>query len=272
MLPLALKLARKNTRVVLDAHEYAPLEFEDRWMWRLFFKRYMDASCAKYLPQVQGMMTVCDGIADEYKRRYGVQSVVVTNAPEYHDLPPSVAGADAIRMVHHGGCMRSRHLELMIEMMNYLDHRFTLDFMLMPSEPGYLAYLQNKAKGNARIRFIEPVPMQSLPRFLNKYDVGIFLLPPVNFNYSHALPNKFFEFIQARLAIAIGPSPEMARLVRQYDCGVVADDFSPQAMAKAIAGLSRGQITHYKQQANKAAAELCAENNEQRMLDLVEGR
>ncbi len=271
-LPLALKISNGKSRVIFDAHEYAPREFEDWLLWRIFFQRYAHSFCEKYLPQVDGMMTVCQGIADEYKRNYGVDCVVVTNAPNYQQLAPTPVEAGVVRMIHHGAAIPSRHLEQMIEMMRFLDGRFQLDFMLMAAKQDYMNHLQQLASGDSRIRFVDPVAMQDIPKVCNQYDVGIFLLPPVNFNYTHALPNKFFEFLQGRLAIAIGPSPEMARLVRQYDCGVIAEDFSPQAMAKAIAGLSKQQIMHYKQQANKAAIELCGENNEQRMLDLVEGR
>jgi hypothetical protein len=31
-----------------------------------------------------------------------------------------------------------------------------------------------------------------------------------------ALPNKFFEFIQARLAVAIWPSPEMSKITKTF--------------------------------------------------------
>jgi len=40
----------------------------------------------------------------------------------------------------------------------------------------------------------------------------------------HALSDKLFEFIQACLADAIGPSPEMARIIHEDSCGIVADD------------------------------------------------
>ena len=64
--------------------------------------------------------------------------------------------------------------------------------------------------------------MHELPRMANDYDVGLYLLPPTNFNQRYALPNKFFEFIQGRLAIAIGPSPEMAKLVERSNAdGVI---------------------------------------------------
>jgi uncharacterized UPF0146 family protein len=75
------------------------------------------------------------------------------------------------------------------------------------------------------------------------------------------LPNKFFEFIQARLAIAIGPSPEMAAIVKEHDLGVVADDFTPQALAAKLNALTVDDIMHYKHNANKAAAIYNAEES-----------
>jgi hypothetical protein len=84
-----------------------------------------------------------------------------------------------------------------------------------------------------------------------------------------ALPNKLFEFIQARLAIAVGPSPEMAAIVREHACGVVADDFTPRALADVLAGVTREQIATFKAGANGAAQLLNAEQNQEIVLRLV---
>ena len=269
-LPLAFKVAGQ-TPIVLDAHEYSPLEFEDSFLWRILYGRYYTYLCAKYLPNIAGMMTVCHGIAKEYERNFGVKPVVVTNAPSYRELSPLPVLQDAIRMIHHGGAMPSRHLEDMIAMMDYLDDRFTLDFMLVPSSKKYLDQLKAKAMANNRIRFVDPVPMQEIPSACNRYDVGVYLLPPVSFNSKYALPNKLFEFIQARLVMAIGPSPEMARLVEKYNCGVVADSFSPQDLAAKLNALTSDQIQYFKNRSHEAAKELCAEANAQIIIDLVEG-
>lgn len=43
-LPLALKVAH-GSPVILDAHEYSPLEFEDRWSWRWIFASYTYDMC-----------------------------------------------------------------------------------------------------------------------------------------------------------------------------------------------------------------------------------
>lgn len=259
-LPLALELA-KGKPVIYDAHEYSPGEYEDQLLWRLLFGRYNHAFCRKYLPRVASMLTVCQGIADEYALHYGVKPLVVHNAPANQRLSPSSVQEGAIRMIHHGVASSARHLEVMIEMMAHLDQRFTLDMMLIEVEPGYMAFLRQKAQNDARIRFVEPVPMPQICQRINEYDVGLYLLPPDNFNHRHALPNKFFEFVQARLAVAIGPSPEMASLVRKYGCGVVAESFEPQALACALAGLDTQDIQSLKAASHRAAEVLCFEQD-----------
>lgn len=269
-LPLALKFARKKGSVVFDAHEYAPREMEDQFAWRFFLGAYAEAMCGKYLPQVPLMMTVCEGIANEYARNFGVKPAVVTNAPVYHDLAPSKVHDGTVRMVHHGVAMPSRHLELMIEIMRLVDKRFSLDFILMPGAPGYLDKLKRMAKGLECVRFLPPVPMETLPQFINQYDLGLYLLPPNSFNNAHTLPNKFFEFIQARLGVVIGPSSEMAHLIKRYGFGVVADGFDPVSLAQTLNGLTADDIIHYKQRANVAAHDLCFEQNAKIILDVVE--
>jgi hypothetical protein len=112
--------------------------------------------------------------------------------------------------------------------------------------------------------------MHMLTEATNDYDVGVFLLPPVNLSRRYALPNKLFEFIQARLAIAIGPSPEMATVVRSYGCGIVTDDFDPRTFAAALNALDPAAITAFKSASHTAAQELCAERNEAIVVGVVE--
>jgi hypothetical protein len=141
--------------------------------------------------------------------------------------------------------------------------------MLVPTDARYLDRLRLIVGKNPRVRLVPPVPMRDLPRYLNQYDLGLYLLPPKNLNDQLALPNKFFEFVQGRLAIAIGPSPEMARLTRQYDLGVVADDFTPRSLAKKLNQLDPKRIDYYKQRSNQAAKELCFERNSEVLVNMI---
>ena len=273
-LPLAFKI-KKTEKILFDAHEYAPRHFEDKLVWRIFFQRFNKFLCKKYLPLVDQMLTVGKGLANEYATHYPVEPVVITNANYYAALTPTPVDEQKIRLIHHGAANPSRQLEIMIDMMNYLDDRFTLDLMLLTPAiankmtRGYLTLLKDLVKDNPRITIVPPVKSSEVVNFIHPYDMGIFLLPPINFNYANTLPNKLFDFIQARLAIGIGPTPEMASLVTQYDLGVVADYFTAQSLAQKINSLTAEKITYYKKQAGKAAYELSAEKNKIILNDLV---
>jgi hypothetical protein len=275
-LPLAVRLAG-NRPVIFDAHEYAPRQFDNSLRWRVFLQPYRAYLCRAYIPRTAAMFTVCQGIADQYRRDTGVTPVVLTNAPEYQDirpnpgLPGEAASQDAakIRLIHHGAASPPREIERMIAAMHQLDARFELDFLLVPGSVEYIARLEVMARPDPRIRFLPPVPMRELVRFSSAYDIGIFLVPPTTFNLRHTLPNKFFEFIQARLAVAIGPSPEMARIVEQTGCGVVAADFTPAALANALVKLDHAQIAHMKQNSDRIAREMSAEHNREILLEVV---
>ncbi|HEX7117797.1 MAG TPA: glycosyltransferase [Longimicrobiales bacterium] len=269
-LPLAVRLAR-GAKVIYDAHEYAPRQFENRRLFRWFFQSYVTHLCRTYIPRADAMMTVGQEIAKRYEAETGVRPVVVTNAPDYADLEPgAVAPGGRIRLVHHGRATPSRRLEKMIRAMDLLDERFELDFLLFGGSERYREALEQQARPNPRIRFRDPVPMQDLPRFLNRYDMGIFLLEPFSFNARYALPNKLFEFIQARLAVAVGPSPEMARIVEEYGVGVVAEDFTPESFAAAIRSCTVERIGAFKRRAHEAARVLSADANRETILALVD--
>ena len=266
-LPIALKL---GAPVVFDAHEYAPREFDHRARWRLIVGPYARWQCRRYIPQTAGMMTVGNAIAAEYGREIGVRPVPVTNAPPREDLQPT-AVHEPIRVLHHGGATRGRGLEDMIRVARMLDERFVTTFVLVDVVAGYRDELIRLAEDDPRIRFLPPQPMHALALMANDHDIGMYLLRPANFNQRFALPNKFFEFIQGRLAVAIGPSPEMARIVNQYGLGVVADDFAPETLARKLNSVDGSAIAGFKRASHAAADELCAERNEELILQVVEG-
>lgn len=267
MLPVALRVAGPAP-VVFDAHEYAPAEFDEQLAFRLFYRRYRSHLCRTYMPRAAAAITVSEPIAEEYQRLTGVRPVVITNAPHFHDLSPSPVG-HPVRLVHHGGAMPTRKLEHMIGMMDHLDHRFELHFVLTGSGR-YQQKLRARAAGK-RVIFHDPVPMPQLPEFLNQFDVGVYLLPPSSFNNRFALPNKLFEFVQARLAVVIGPSPAMASVVTGHGFGRVAAEFTPRAMAQVLRSLSAQEIMAFKEKAGEAARVLNAGRNMERLRGIVEG-
>ncbi len=245
--------------LIYDAHEYSPGQYTPDAAGREKAEQ-AERFLRENLKYCDAVMTVCEGIAEEYAREFGIEKpVVVTNATRYRELTPVICMNDTIRLVHHGVAAAQRKIENMIDAVILADSRYELDLFLIHKDTAYFESLKARASACPRIRFLEPMPMQEIAERLNVYDAGFYILEPVNFNHLHALPNKLFEFVQARIGIIIGPSPEMARSVTKYQLGAVADDFTPWAMARLLASISRSDINRFKENAHRHAFELSGE-------------
>lgn len=256
-LPLALDL-KPRWGVHADLHEFAPKEKDDDFKWRTFVAPYMRWLCKTSLPLAKSVTTVSTGIAEQYAKDYGVEVGVVTNAAPYLDAEPRPVG-EPIRIIHSAAGQRYRKLENFIDAMRDAPAGIELDLIVMPNEPDYVAELKEKARNVRGLKFREPVPYTELVGVLQEYDVSLVYLPPTNFNMANALPNKFFEAVQARLGVIIGPSPAMESIVADYGFGVVTKDFSAQSLSAVLHGLTASEVAGWKSAAHGAAHALSAE-------------
>ena len=269
-LPLALRVAKYKARVVVDAHEYEPRHWDDQWLFDTVYRPYWDYICRTYLPRVDGMVTVSPRLADEYSRNYNVSCGVIMNTPDYQILSPSETHENKVRIIHHGGINPSRKIENMMHVVGALDPRFTLDLMLINNHKRYMKYLRREGSKYNNIRFVDPVPMPDIARTINKYDMGIFMLHPGAFNYRYSLPNKLFEYIQARLAIAIWPSPEMSKIVTSEGLGVVSSEYTNTSMSSCLGEVTAADIRQFKTNSDRVARRYSSEVESVRYRDLVE--
>ena len=259
MLPVAAFIKRKTgARLYLDAHEYTPRQFEGTPGCEKE-RPYWDFLLRCYGPSIDHMTTVCQSIADEYRSVFARPTHdLVFNFPAREDLHPSTVDAAHLRLVHHGIASKPRKLETLIEIVEGLDARFTLDFFLVPGSPRYIEELKERARDEPRIRFREAVATEELARVINQYDIGVFTLPPGSVNQRFALPNKFFEFIQARLAIAIWPSVEMKPVVEKHGLGFVTENFDTKEMSDLLLALTAEDVVRAKKNAHLAAGQFHA--------------
>lgn len=240
-----------------DLHEWAPEERTHVLAWKVLVAPLMDHLCRTYLPRCAATTTVAESIAGLYSERYGVRPRVMRNSAPWLDLEPSSVG-DPIRLVHSGGAVPGRNLEATIDTAAALSSSHSLDLYLVPANDGgrYLESLRERASGSQNIRFHDPVSPAELPSTLNAYDVGVFWIPPFNTNARYTLPNKLFDYVQARLAVAIGPTMEMERVVSAYALGVVSAGFTAETAAPSVASMTRADIEQFKEHAHAAAREL----------------
>ncbi|WP_434993717.1 glycosyltransferase family 1 protein [Arthrobacter sp. Ld5] len=254
---LALSLEAEHG-VHLDLHEYCPRMKEELPRWRMFVGPFMRWMVGTFATKADSVSTVAGHIADEYRREFGLDPSVITNAAPFAELEPGPVG-DTIRMVHSGAAQEGRFIELTLDAMEMLKSTATLDLYLTQNRGPYYESLKSRISAMSNVVLHDPVPYAELAHTLNRYDVGVYVLPPVNFNFAWSLPNKFFDFVQARLGVVIGPSPEMAALVRAEGIGTVTEDFTATSLAAAIDELTPEAVTGYKRASATAAKKLSAE-------------
>lgn len=267
LLPLAFRI-KNDAKVLFDAREYYPSQYDHSLLWRLTEKRQRIRLCKYFLPKCDAMITVSEGIRREYKKNFDVNPVIVRSLPFYNDINP-VPNTRKIRMVHHGVANRNRKLEHMIKMFSWLDGKFELDLYLVGNKP-YVDKLRKMAEGISGIQFKDPVPFKEIIPTFNKYDIGLCFLEATTFNLKYSLPNKFFEYVQSRLMLVVGPSPDMVDIVSRHNLGIVVPEFSPRALANALNLLTREDIEKYKAASSIAARELCYEKESDKVLSILE--
>lgn len=256
-LPLAFAVSN-GAPVWADLHEWAPEERTHVLSWRFLVAPLMEHVCRKYLTKAHAVTTVSGEIAKLYDEHFDVRPQLMRNTPRYVELEPSETPEDKVRMVHSGGAVFGRNLETIIDVAKRLQNRFTLDLYLVPANDGgkYLSELHERAEGAKNVTFHDPVRPDELPATLNQYDLGVYWIPPYNTNARLALPNKLFDFIQARLALAVGPTLEMVNVIEHYGNGVVSDSFELEDIVSSLENITSQQIREMKANSMEAAEEL----------------
>ncbi len=267
LLPFALKIKNK-AKVIFDAREFFPLQYEDNWFFKKLESPQMERLCKNYLKQCDKIFTVSNGLSFAFKEHYDVECEVLFSTPYFTVLPEKNRKGFNIRLVHHGVANRNRQIESMIDVVKKIDARYTLDFYLN-GDKNYIDELKHLSIDCSRINFKEPVPLDGIVNMLHEYDIGFYFLKPNGFNVTYNLPNKFFEFIQANLAIVIGPSPNMEELVKFFKIGFVSDDFENTSMINLLNSITIESIEVAKQKSRQAAAILCFENESLKVLNYL---
>jgi hypothetical protein len=263
-------LEGKKYKVIFNAHEYHPLEVEGDAKWTRTWGKIYDTIYRKYLPKLDLLINVNQEIADQCEKEFGVKSLVIPNSSKYYqNLNQTREFSFPLRFIHHGVPNPDRKLEVMIEAFRVLGESYQFDLMLVQNGSEYYKSLEKMVGDIPNVRLIPSVSFDEIIPFISKYDLGVYSLAPISFNNQMALPNKFFEFVQARLPMVIGPSPVMSKYVEKYQIGKICRDFGSESLAEAIRSISREDLETFRTNLEIAAKELSIENFESELLKKV---
>ena len=268
-LPASYMAARiKRLPLVYDSHEYfteVP-ELIDRaftrniWAW--IEKRI--------LPRIQNSYTVCQSIADAYNQKYDIRMEVIRNLPVCDRKEPRRpdlldCGPKQI-IIYQGALNEGRGLENMITAMQYLD-AYQLHIFGDGDIAGKLAELRKALNVEDRVGLMGRLPFRQLKAYTRQASLGISIEEDLGLNYRYTLPNKLFDYIQARIPVLVSDLPEMRKVVEQYEIGQILRDTDPEMLAKQVKEMMDSDELRmiWKKNLYKAASELCWENEEEKL-------
>jgi glycosyltransferase involved in cell wall biosynthesis len=263
----------KKTALVYDSHEYfteVP-ELKERRLVRRIWEKME----SRMLPHIQFSSTVSPPIAEAYRKKYGIHMEVIRNLPfrKLADASPSftLPRQSGKIIIYQGALNMGRGLEMAIKAMQYAQN-----IQLVIIGRGDLE-IQLKALAQSlglteKVTFMGRVSPDNLFDYTIQADLGISLEEDLGLNYRFALPNKVFDYIQAGVPVLVSDLPEVKSLVLQYGVGTISNAQTPAELGALFNRIldDKGKLQEWKVNLKKAAAELCWENEEHRLLELYQ--
>jgi hypothetical protein len=215
-----------------------------QWVSRTFEKLFIRGARA--------VVVVNDPIREWYKAAYGLKQIyVVRNVPERSAVVIHSLGNEGLRQrfsvpstalifIYQGGFGPSRYISQLLEIFSNLDPR-KCHFVLMGfggrAEEGEV---RRYARDFENIHFLPAVPREWIISYTACADVGINVsrLTPLNQQYS--LPNKFYEYSHAGLALLVSDNlTYQSSLIAEAGIGWAV---SIDSLEEAIKALSRDDV------------------------------
>jgi glycosyltransferase involved in cell wall biosynthesis len=265
---LASSLRRKT--LVFDSHELFPEVPE--LLGRPFVKKIWQMLEKSLIKRIDAGITVCSSIAEYYKEKYGITFEVVRNVSKLKkvdklQLPKN--NTETKKIIYQGALNIGRGIELAISSMQYIDNT-----ILVIAGTGdideELKALVNKLSLGEKVNFTGRLSYDELGEYTRDADIGISLEEDLGLNYRYALPNKLFDYIQARIPVIVSDLPEMKSVIDSYDIGEILYKRTPEDLAEIMNTMLKDLIPSgkYKVMLETAANELCWEKEELKVISL----
>jgi len=241
------QLMRPSVRVVYDVHEYFP----EALMVTNFFRvplvnRIMSVVVKHVEPmlgrRLAGVVGVTEPIAERF-RGGRAQVAVVRNVVKLEAMGAAGMGHRPVsaepKIVLGGSISADRCMEQLVGAIAALNRRgVRLELLCIgqPQPPGFGDTLRQLASdlGIAeQIHFKEKLPFSDYQQHVSDSAIGVVLYAP-GMNNEMGVPNRLYEFMAHAIPVVATAFPEVAKVVKQSECGMLVDSAAPDALADAM--------------------------------------
>lgn len=273
LLPNFMVSRFKNLKLVYDSHEYfteSVYERSSKQIWEMLEK--------KLFPWLKNVITVNDSIKNIYENKYNVPVTVIRNVPYLFQKrsivnPLNFPGNKKILIMQGMGLNENRGAEEAVLMMQFLPDDFNLYFIGNGTVLKKLKRLSSDLKLESRVIFIDPLPYNEMMDYTSNSFLGL-IFEKINVTDEHlfALPNKFFDYIQAGIPVLSSNAVEIKSIISHYNIGAFIESFDPQKIAAKVIAIAGDKKNYelWKHNTTVASKELNWENEEKMLIEFMQ--
>lgn len=273
MLPTAWLAAKiTGAQLIYDAHEISTSR-----EGYSSFRRLVGAIEGFLMPRVNGSITTTEARAKFFARAYGVERpIILQNRPRYQAALTSTRIRDELQLeqpwpivVYQGGLQQGRGLERLVRVAALVPNAYFV-FIGGGRLDASLRSVAVELGLEERVRFIPTVALAELPSYTASADIGVQPIENTCLNHYTTDSNKLFEYVQAGLPVVASDLPEIRRVVREHDLGLLVSAGDTEALAVALRSLveDKAKRRFYAERSRIAAAVLSWEAQEDDLLAL----
>lgn len=241
-----MKALGKKVHLVYDVHEYWPGVYQQRYQWFPALGKLVK----QYITILEkNLVKWCDFVisANQIERSHillkNKSSRVVTlyNCPIlklFKDTQATEKIPGRI-LCHEGTLTFDRGLKIMIDIIITLrNHYNKIKLLIVGDVYGEeRVWLKNKIEEHKlakNIHITKWVPYEEVGKHVAKGDIGIILMRPTVNNMLAGPPNKLFNYMRYGLPVIAPDFPEMRRIIKENNCGLLVDPMNTKDVCKAV--------------------------------------
>ena len=256
-----------NLPLVFDSHEiFTEMpSVKGRFVQKIW--RFIEK---KYLPKLKYMMTASESYAKWFSETYQISKpIVVQNFPKKTENQFVTIESHPKVILYQGAINPSRGLDKIIPAMKKIENA---ELWIAGNGPKFNEYqeLSKSLHLENKIKFLGKLLPENLREITAKADVGLSIEENNGLSYYFSLPNKISDYIQAKVPVLVSNFPEMKKIIESYNVGEIIENHSENELSEKISTILKNGKLFYSENLEKAANDLCWENEEPKLLNLYE--
>ena len=256
----------KGIKRVYDAHEY--FSQLDEVVSRPSIYRFWKKTEKRMIPKFKNGYTVCDSLAEEFRKNYNANYKVIRNTPLLVESNELIRSADVI--LYQGAVNKGRGLDKLVLAMKVVNAK-----LWVCGNGNFMDEMRSVVQANdlsGKVTFFGMLPPGELKKRTAQAYVAVNPFERTGLNQYLSLSNKFFDYIHASIPQVTMNYPEYKKINEQFKIAELIDDLDPGTITNAINRLltNKELYLQLKQNCLVAKQELNWQKEKDKLLNFYE--